>query len=162
MSRRLQPNPQAEPYEDIRHQKDPQPQGASHLATGGCPTDPSNSVKDSGRPLEFILTTAITPCDSGCEVQGQGLSRGCFGHFPAKSLPIVLHWACRVGFVCVCGVWKPSLALAGNGKAMFKSHGHHENPRVVSRACVYVSLAPAGQCLLVAVFIQNPWSFSQH
>lgn len=135
VSQRFQPNPPTEPHEDICHQEDPKPQGATHLAAGGCPADPTNSVKASGVHTDL----SHTPCKSGCETQAKGLSRGCFGHSPAKSLPAVHRWACSVGF-CVCGASTPSLALAGNGRTMFKSHGHYENPRVVSRACVYVSV----------------------
>lgn len=61
VSRRFQSNPPTEPHEDVGHQEDPQPQGATHLAAGGCPADPTDSVKDSGRPLEFILTSATPP-----------------------------------------------------------------------------------------------------
>lgn len=153
MSQRLQPNSQTEPHEDICHQEDSQPQGATHLAAGGCPTDPTDTVKDSGRPLEFILTSA-TPLQLWPWRLLQTSSCQKATYCPPLGLQ---------GGLCVCSAWKPSLDLVGNSRTMFKSRGHHENRRVVSRACAYVSvtyvklnleqllgsLAPAGQYVLL-------------
>lgn len=60
VSLRLQPNPPTEPHEDICHQEDPQPQGAAHLTAGGCPADPTHTVKDSGDHWESIPTSATS------------------------------------------------------------------------------------------------------
>lgn len=131
VSQRLQPNPPTEPHEDICHQEDPQPQGATHLEAGGCPSDPTNSVKDSGKPPRVHSDLSHTP--------GTLTLEAILGTLLPKLY--LLSTTGLAGWVlCVRAAWKPSLDLTGNGRTMFKSHSHPENPRVMSRAYVCVSV----------------------